>query len=100
MRRGEEFAESGGDGDSQLDALTWVVEEPRPAVSCKTGNVETATGEKEKPCIGAACTNAACIDGIVLQQSWLCSALWEEQGIVSQHRIASSAEAIGAQSIA
>jgi hypothetical protein len=75
MRRGEKFAGSGGDEKSQLDPLTWVDEEPRPAVSRETGNVETATGEKAKPCIEAACTNGACVDGIVSQQSWLCSVL-------------------------
>jgi hypothetical protein len=71
-----------------------------PAVSRETGNVETATGEKDSPCIEAACTNGACIDGMVLQQSWLCSALWEAHGMVSQHCIASSEVAIGAQSTA
>jgi hypothetical protein len=71
-----------------------------PAVWRETGNVETATPEKDNPCIEDACTNGACIDGMVLQQSWLCSALWEAHGMVSQHCIASSEDAIGAQSTA
>jgi hypothetical protein len=71
-----------------------------PPVSRETGNVETATCEEDKPCIEGDLTNGACIDGMVLQQSWLCSALWEAHGIVSQHCIASSEEAIGAQSTA
>jgi hypothetical protein len=69
-----------------------------PAVSRETGNVETATGEKDHPCVEDACTNGACIDGMVLQQSWLRSALWEAHGMVSQHCIASSEDAIGAHS--
>jgi hypothetical protein len=68
------------------------------AVSLETGNVEIATGENDSPCIEAACTNGACMDGMVLQQSWLCSALCEAHGMVSQHCIASSDDAIGAQS--
>ena len=71
-----------------------------PPVSSETGNVEIATCEKDKPFIKGAWTNGACIDGMVLQQSWLCSALWEAHGMVSQHCIASSEEAIGAQSTA
>jgi len=40
------------------------------------------------------------MDGMVLQQSWLRSALCEAHGIVSQHCIASAEDAIGAQSTA
>jgi hypothetical protein len=46
-----------------------------PPASRETGNVETAAGEKEIPCTEGVCRNGACIDGMVLQQSWLCSAL-------------------------
>ncbi|HEX4535562.1 MAG TPA: hypothetical protein VH140_01340 [Candidatus Acidoferrum sp.] len=44
-------------------------------LSRETGNIDTATAENEAPCIEGAFKNGACIDGMVSQQSWLCSAL-------------------------
>ena len=40
------------------------------------------------------------MDGIVLQQSWLCSGLCDEHGIVSQHCIACSGVVMAPQSVA
>lgn len=62
------------------------------------GSVATKTGEKDRPCAGAGSTKGACMDGIVLQHSWLYSWLCDEQGIVSQHCIASSGVVMAPQS--
>jgi hypothetical protein len=40
------------------------------------------------------------MDGMVLQHSWLCSGLCDEQGIVSQHCMACSGVVMAPQSIA
>jgi hypothetical protein len=64
------------------------------------GTKATNTGEKDRPCTEVGCTNGTCIDGIDLQHSWLCSALCDEHGIVSQHCIACSGVVTAPQSIA
>jgi len=69
------------------------------AVSRDTGSGERAIAKKEMERVAGALRNGACIEGMVLQQSWLRCALCDEvHGIVSQHCMASSGEAMGAQS--
>jgi hypothetical protein len=64
------------------------------------GSTATKTAEKDRSRAEGGCTKGACIDGIILQHSWLYSWLCDEQGIVSQHCIACSGVAMAPQSIA
>jgi hypothetical protein len=62
------------------------------------GSTATKTGEKDGACAEAGRTKGACMDGMVLQQSWLCWWPCDEQGIVSQHCIAASGGDMAKQS--
>src|SRR3981189_1787033 len=97
MRRGEGAAAWGIGGAWQCAVRTFDGE----SMACdalKPGRTATNTGEKERACTEAGWTKGACMDGMVLQHSWLCSWLCDEQGMVSQHCIASSGVDMAKQS--
>ena len=97
MRRGEEAAiwEIGG---AWLCAVRTPAEKSKPCEALNPGSAATKTSEKDRPCAEAGCRKGACMDGIVLQHSWLCSWPCDEQGIVSQHCIACSGVDMARQS--
>src|SRR5881296_2490811 len=97
MRRGEEAAiwEIGG---AWQCAVRTPAEKSKPCKALNPGNTATRTGEKDRPCAEAGCTKGACMDGIVLQHSWLCWWPCDEQGIESQHCIACSGVDMAKQS--
>jgi len=64
----------------------------------KPGRTATNTGEKERACAEAGWTKGACMDGMVLQHSWLCWWPCDEQCMVSQHCIAASGVDMARQS--
>ncbi len=97
MRRGEGAAVWGIGGAWQCAVRTFDAES-KPCDALNPGSTAMKTGEKDRPCTEAGCTKGACIDGMVLQHSWLCSWLCDEQGIVSQHCIASSGVDMAKQS--
>ena len=99
MRRGEEAAIWGIGGAWQC-AVRTLAEECIPCEALNPGSTATKTGEKDRPCAEAGCTKGACMDGIVLQHSWLCSWPCDEHGIESQHCIACSGVDIARQSSA
>jgi hypothetical protein len=64
----------------------------------KTGKTATTEDNNRTLLDEDGCTNGACMDGMVLQQScWLCPC--DEQGIEAQHCAASSGVVIAEQSI-
>ena len=89
MRRGEEAAiwEIGG---AWQCAVRTPAGEHKPCDALNAGSAATKTSVKDEPCVEAGCTKGACMDGIVLQHSWLCWWPCDEQGIESQHCIACS----------
>src|SRR6267378_1578790 len=97
MRRGEEAAiwEIGG---AWQCAVSTPAEKSKPCEALNPGSTATKTGEKDRPCAEAGRTNGACMDGIVLQHSWLCWWPGDEQGIVSQHCVACSGVDMAKQS--
>src|SRR6267142_2377062 len=97
MRRGEGAAVWGIGGAWQCAVRTfdW---ESKSCDALNRGSTAMKTGEKDRPCTEAGRTKDACMDGMVLQHSWLCSWLCDEQGIVSQHCIASSGVDMARQS--
>ena len=64
----------------------------------KPGRTATNRGEKERACAEAGWTKGACMDGMVLQHSWLCWWPCDEQCMVSQHCIAASGVDMAKQS--
>ena len=64
--------------------------ESNPSDPITSGSAAKKTGENEVSCGEDGCTKVACMDGIVLQQSWLCWGPCDEQGMLSQHCMASS----------
>ena len=97
MRRGEEAAiwEIGG---AWQCAVGTPADESNPCEALNRGSTATKTGENDGPCAEAGCRKGACIDGIVLQHSWLCWWPCDEHGIESQHCIACSGVDIARQS--
>jgi len=97
MRRGEEAAiwEIGG---AWQCAVGTPADESNLCEALNRGSTATKTGENDGPCAEAGCRKGACIDGIVLQHSWLCWWPCDEHGIESQHCIACSGVDIARQS--
>jgi hypothetical protein len=71
-----------------------------PCDALNERSTATKTGEKDRSCAEAGCRKGACVDGIVVQHSWLWSWLCGEQGMLLQHCIASSGVVMAPQSIA
>lgn len=71
-----------------------------PCDALNERSTATKTVEKDRSCAEAGCTKGACVDGIVMQHSWLWSWLCGEQGMLLQHCIASSGVVMAPQSIA
>src|SRR6267378_3225906 len=97
MRRGEGGAAWGIGGAWQCAVRTFDGE----SMACdalKPGRTATNTGEKERACAEAGWTKGACMDGMVLQHSWLCWWPCDEQCMVSQHCIAASGVDMARQS--
>src|ERR1700682_955955 len=97
MRRGEGAAAWGIGGAWQCAVRTFDGDS-KTCDALNRGSTATKTGVKDRPCTEAGCTKGACMDGMVLQHSWLCSWLCDEQGIVSQHCIAASGVGMAKQS--
>ena len=97
MRRGEGAAEWGIGGAWHCAVRTFDGESGA-CDALKSGRMATKTSERDGACVEAGRTKGACIDGMVLQHSWLCSWLCEEQCIVSQHCIAASGVDMAKQS--
>jgi hypothetical protein len=97
MRRGEGVAawEIGGAWQCRTRKFAG---ESMPWDALCAVSVATKTGEKDRPCAESGCTKGECVDGIVLQHSWPCSWLCDEQGIVLQHCIAASGVEMAKQS--
>ena len=97
MRRGEGAAvcEIGGAWQCAVRSING---ESRTCDELNRGSTATKADEKDRACAEAGCRKGACIDGMVLQHSWLC--LWpcDEQGIVSQHCVAVSGVDMARQS--
>src|SRR6267142_2380348 len=85
MRRGEEAAISKIGGAWQC-AVRTPAGEYKPCDALNAGSAATGTSVKDEPCVEAGCTKGACMDGIVLQHSWLCWWPCDEQGIESPAR--------------
>ena len=97
MRRGEGAAAWKLGGAWQCAVSTFGGE----SKSCNALNpARTATkaGEKEVACTAVGRTKGACMDGMVLQHSWLCPWWCDEQGMVLQHCIAASGVDMAKQS--
>jgi hypothetical protein len=97
MRRGE-VAAAWGIGGAWQCAKRTLDGKSKTCDALDVGSTATKAGEKDKACAEACCIKGACMDGMVLQHSWLCSWLCDEQGMVSQHCIASSAVVMAPQS--
>jgi hypothetical protein len=81
-------------------AVTMPAVDSKPWEPSNPDSTATKIGERDRPCTEAGCTKGACMDGIVLQHSWLCSWPCDEHGIVSQHCIALSGVDMAKQSSA
>jgi hypothetical protein len=97
MRRGEGVADW-GIGGAWHCAVRTLAGESKTCDALKSGNTATKTGEKDRPGAEDGCIKGACMDGIVLQHSWLCSWPCDEQCIVSQQCIAASGVDMAKQS--
>ena len=72
MRRGEEAA-IGEIGGAWQCVVRTAAEKCKSCKALNAGRTATKTGEKDRPSGEAGCRKGACMDGIVLQHSWLCS---------------------------
>jgi hypothetical protein len=72
MRRGKGTRAEKVGGALQCAAITRIEESVAPGPSVAGINAST-TDENETLLTDADCTKAGCIDGMVLQQSWLCA---------------------------
>jgi hypothetical protein len=72
MRSGKGARAERVGGALQWAAITRIEESVVPSTS-DAGTNPSTTDANETPLTGAGCTNAACIEGIVLQQSSLCA---------------------------
>ena len=97
MRRGEGAA-SGGIGGAWHCAVRTLDGKSETCDAWNAGSTATKTGEKDRACAEAGCTKGACMDGMVLQHSWLCWWPCDEQCIISQHCIAASGVDMARQS--
>ncbi|PYU84915.1 MAG: hypothetical protein DMG50_02955 [Acidobacteria bacterium] len=89
MRRGKGAAACGTGGAWQC-AVRTLDGETKTCDALNPSNTATKTGEKVRACAEAVCTKGACMDGMDLQHSWLCSWPCDEQGIESQHCVAAA----------
>jgi len=62
----------------------------RTSEARKAVRASTKTGEKDSASAEAGCRKGECMEGIVLQHSWLCSWPSDEHGMVLQHCMAAS----------
>jgi hypothetical protein len=99
MRRGE-GATAWGIGGAWHCALRTFDRESKTCDgdTLNPGSTVTKIVERDKACAEAGCTKTECMDGMVLQHSWLCWWPCDEQDIVSQHCIAASGVDMAKQS--